>query len=101
MFPSGLVWDGEKFGTAITIPAFSWLRAIPEEESSMTSPTGFGADSDVRRTSLQTGIRRWTTNFTRAAREIGVPEGFEPECIPFSGEIVRSHQPDRSDATCQ
>jgi hypothetical protein len=28
VFPSGLVWDGERIGTAVTIPAFSWLQAI-------------------------------------------------------------------------
>jgi hypothetical protein len=25
LFPNGLVWDGERIGTAVIIPAFSWL----------------------------------------------------------------------------
>lgn len=28
LFPSGLVWDGEQIGTAVTDSAFSWLRAV-------------------------------------------------------------------------
>ena len=41
VFPNGLVWDGEQFGTAVTISAFSWLRPVSSEESGMASPTGF------------------------------------------------------------
>ena len=41
LFPGGLRWDGETFGTAVTIPAFSWLRAVSEQESCVASPTGF------------------------------------------------------------
>ena len=41
MFPSGLVWDGERIGTAITIPAFSWLQAVSAGGSTLASPTGF------------------------------------------------------------
>jgi hypothetical protein len=40
MFPSGLVWDGERFGTAVTNGAFSWLREISTVGSSVASPTG-------------------------------------------------------------
>jgi hypothetical protein len=28
LFPTGLVWDGERFGTAVTIPIFNWLPEI-------------------------------------------------------------------------
>ena len=41
MFPTGLVWDGESFGTTVTTSAFSWLRSISEDESCVASPTGF------------------------------------------------------------
>lgn len=39
MFPTGLVWSGSGFGTAVTNPAFSWLRAVSHEESCVASPT--------------------------------------------------------------
>lgn len=39
LFPEGLSWDGETFGTAVTIPAFSWLREVSAEESCVASPT--------------------------------------------------------------
>ncbi|MEY4636856.1 MAG: hypothetical protein RJA55_2654, partial [Acidobacteriota bacterium] len=41
-FPEGVAYDGKRFNrTAVTIPAFSWLRAVSEEESCVASPTGF------------------------------------------------------------
>lgn len=40
MFPSGMVWDGSAFGTAVTIPAFSWLRGVSSWDSSLASPKG-------------------------------------------------------------
>ena len=41
LFPSGMVWDGSAFGTAVTIPAFSWLHQVSRTDSSLASPTGF------------------------------------------------------------
>lgn len=41
LFPTGLAWDGERFGTAVTNGAFSWLQGIADGESSLASPTGF------------------------------------------------------------
>ena len=41
MFPTGLVWDGATFGTAVTHPAFIWLRPVSTEKSNVASPTGF------------------------------------------------------------
>lgn len=37
VFPNGLAWDGKRVGTAVTIPAFSWLTAISAE--GMNNPT--------------------------------------------------------------
>ena len=43
LFPEGLRFDGEKFGTAVTCLAFKQLAEIGEPESSMASPAGFAA----------------------------------------------------------
>ena len=40
VFPTGLVWSADGFGTAVTNPAFSWLRAGSAEESGVASPVG-------------------------------------------------------------
>jgi hypothetical protein len=40
VFPSGLVWDGERFGTVVSIPAFSWLQVIPTGGNEVASPRG-------------------------------------------------------------
>jgi len=40
VFPNGLAWDGERFGTVVTIPAFSWLQVIPIGGNEVASPTG-------------------------------------------------------------
>ena len=67
VFPTGLVWDGERFGTAPTNGAFSWLRQISEAESSVASPTGFGTAVELRGSSTLTGIRRGRS-ISRASR---------------------------------
>ena len=41
LFPKGLTFDGEKFGTAVTCLAFRQLRQASEAESGVASPTGF------------------------------------------------------------
>jgi site-specific DNA recombinase len=41
LFPDGLTFDGESFGTAVTSPVFSYLRDISTGKVSMASPTGF------------------------------------------------------------
>ena len=41
LFPEGLRFDGEKFGTAVTAPVFSYLQQITSTEDNMVSPTGF------------------------------------------------------------
>lgn len=40
LFPKGLAFDGEKFGTAETCLAFSYLRDISSGGSSLASRTG-------------------------------------------------------------
>jgi hypothetical protein len=40
LFPTGLVWDGERFGTAVTIPIFNWLPEILGVRNQVASPTG-------------------------------------------------------------
>jgi DNA invertase Pin-like site-specific DNA recombinase len=41
LFPDGLVFNGERFGTAPSTSFFSLLRGCCEEESHLASPTGF------------------------------------------------------------
>ena len=41
LFPVGLVFNGERFGTAPSTSFFSLLRGRCEEESQLASPTGF------------------------------------------------------------
>jgi hypothetical protein len=41
LFPAGLPFDGEKFGTALTCLAFKRLGGNGEAESNVASPTGF------------------------------------------------------------
>jgi hypothetical protein len=41
LFPAGLPFDGEKFGTALTCLAFKRLGGNGESESNVASPTGF------------------------------------------------------------
>ena len=41
MFPEGLQFDGEKFGTAVTCLAFKQLDEQIRAESGVASPTGF------------------------------------------------------------
>jgi len=43
LLSTGLVWDDERFGTALTHGAFSWLRGISIDESEVASPTGTAA----------------------------------------------------------
>ncbi len=41
LFPEGLVFDGERFGTAVTCLAFSDLGDSESVEVEVASPTGF------------------------------------------------------------
>ena len=41
IFPEGLAYDGEKFGTAVTCIAFSSLQAIAAASDGVASPPGF------------------------------------------------------------
>ena len=41
LFPNGLAHDGQKFGTAITCIAFSWLDDEKDDGGEVASPTGF------------------------------------------------------------
>ena len=41
LFPEGLRFDGEEFGTAVTCLAFKQLGENEPAESGMASPTGF------------------------------------------------------------
>ena len=41
LFPEGLRFDGERFGTAVTCLAFKQLAEDGETESKLASPTGF------------------------------------------------------------
>jgi DNA invertase Pin-like site-specific DNA recombinase len=40
LFPEGLVFDGESFGTAVTCLALTQLRGVGEEKSGLASPRG-------------------------------------------------------------
>ena len=40
LFPEGVSFDGEEFGTAVTCLAFKQLADNGEAESSLASPTG-------------------------------------------------------------
>ena len=44
VFPEGLTYDGESFGTAVTSPVFSYLREISTQKEGVASPTGFEPD---------------------------------------------------------
>ena len=48
LFPEGLRFDGEKFGTAVTWLAFKQLAEDGEAESSVASPAGFGPGAEWR-----------------------------------------------------
>ena len=41
LFPEGLKFDGERFGTAVTCLPFKQLAATGELESTLASPSGF------------------------------------------------------------
>ena len=41
LFPDGLTFDGESFGTVLTSPVITYLRDISTGKVSMASPTGF------------------------------------------------------------
>ena len=41
VFPAGLEFDGESFGTVETNPAFRWLQEIQEGNPVLATPTGF------------------------------------------------------------
>ena len=41
LFPEGVRFNGEAFGTAVTSPVYGWLRALGQEEERMVDLTGF------------------------------------------------------------
>ncbi len=41
LFPEGLRWNGERFGTALTCGAFSYLQEISSASTNVASPAGF------------------------------------------------------------
>ncbi len=41
MFPDGVQYNGEAFGTAVTSPVFGWLRSLEQGEEGMVTPRGF------------------------------------------------------------
>ena len=41
LFPDGLTFDGESFGTVVTSPVINYLRDISTGKVRMASPTGF------------------------------------------------------------
>ena len=41
LFPEGIAWNGERFGTALTCGAFSYLQEISSASEGMASLTGF------------------------------------------------------------
>jgi hypothetical protein len=48
IFPAGLVWTGEGFGTAATSFAFNWLRDISASPDGVASPAGFVPETRTR-----------------------------------------------------
>lgn len=55
LFPEGLRFDGEKFGTAVTCLAFKQLAQSGEEKSSLASPAG---NTDMLHAELRSEMRR-------------------------------------------
>ena len=41
LYPEGLTFDGERIGTPLTSPLFTWLRSLADEKEKMVTPGGF------------------------------------------------------------